>query len=165
MAFMLSSPAFKNGEEIPSRYTGDGANVSSPLEWSGAPSETRSFVLIKEDLDAPTRRARHWGLYDIMPERVMLPEAVGHGVKTEPIGHCINDFAHSHYDGPAPPDGDGPHRYLFTVAALDIAVPVPIPKEPIADLWEAARSHIIAETSLLGTYSGRRRVPERSQTP
>ncbi len=161
MAFVLSSPAFKDGEEIPSRYTCDGANLSPPVEWSGAPPQTRSYVLIMEDLDAPTRPARHWGLYDIMPERTMLPEGVGHGVKTEPMGHCINDFGHPRYDGPAPPDGDGPHRYLFTIAALDIDVPVPIPKEPINDLWEAARPHIMAEASLLGTYAGRRRASPR----
>ena len=149
MAFVLSSPAFGNGEEIPSRYTGDGANLSPPLQWSGAPEETESFVLIMEDLDAPARPARHWGLYDVMPERTTLPEAVGHGVKTEPMGHCINDFGHPHYDGPAPPDGDGPHRYLFTIAALDIAAPLPISKEPIADLWNAARPHIIAATALV----------------
>ncbi len=165
MAFVLSSPAFGNGGEIPSRYTGDGANLSPLQQWSGAPPQTQSFVLIMEDLDAPVRPTRHWGLYDIMPERTILPAAVGHGVKTEPMGHCINDFGHSHYDGPAPTDGDGPHRYLFTVAALDIAVPVPIPKEPIADLWDAARSHIIAETSLVGTHGGRRHSSARSSTP
>ncbi len=64
----------------------------------------------------------------------MLPEAVGPGVKTEPMRGCINDFGHSHYDSPAPPDDHGPHGYLF----------------------------IIAETSLLGTYGGRRRSAERS---
>ena len=162
MAFVLSSPAFRNGEEIPSRYTGDGANLSPPLEWSGAPSQTRSFVLIMEDLDAPARPVRHWGVYDIMPERTMLPEAVGHGVKTEPLGHCINDFGHPHYDGPAPTDDGGPHRYLFTIAALDVAAPIPIPKDPIADLWDAARSHTIAETALLATYAGRHSPPRSS---
>ena len=162
MAFVLTSPAFKHGEEMPSRYTSDGAILSPPLEWSGAPSQTRSFVLIMEDLDAPVRPIRHWGLYDIMPERTMLPEAVGHGVKTEPMGHCVNDFGRSRYDGPAPADSEGPHRYLFTIAALDIEVPVPIPKEPIADLWEAARPHIIAETALMGTYAGRHAHARRS---
>jgi Raf kinase inhibitor-like YbhB/YbcL family protein len=165
MAFVLSSPAFANGDEIPSRYTSDGANLSPPLQWSGAPAETQSFVLIIEDLDAPGRTARHWGLYDLMPERTVLPEGIGHGVKIEPLGHCINDFGHPHYDGPAPPDSDGPHRYVFTIAALDIAAPVPIPKEPITNLWNAARPHIIAETSLVGTYAGRRPSPARSHIP
>jgi hypothetical protein len=30
MALMLSSPAFKDGEETPSRFTYDGANLSPP---------------------------------------------------------------------------------------------------------------------------------------
>ena len=69
------------------------------------------------------------------------------------------------YDGPAPPDGDGPHRYLYITAALDIAVPVPIPQG--ADRGSAGRprrSHIIAETSLIGTYAGRRPSPARSSS-
>lgn len=156
MTLVLSSPAFKEGEEIPSRYTCDGANISPPLEWSGAPPETRSFVLIMEDLDAPSRPVRHWGLYDIMPERTMLPEGVGHGVKTEPMGHGINDFGHPRYDGPSPPNAGGPHRYRFRIAALDVVVPVSIPKEPVVDLWEAAQPHIIAEAALLATYAGRK---------
>jgi phosphatidylethanolamine-binding protein (PEBP) family uncharacterized protein len=69
------------------------------------------------------------------------------------------------YDGPAPPDGDGLHRYVFTIAALDIAAPVPIPKEPITNLRNAARPHIIAEASLVGTYAGRRPSPARSHIP
>jgi Raf kinase inhibitor-like YbhB/YbcL family protein len=156
MTLVLSSPAFKEGKEIPSRYTCDGANISPPLEWSGAPPETRSFVLIMEDLDAPSRPVRHWGLYDIMPERTMLPEGVGHGVKTEPMGHGINDFGHPRYDGPSPPNAGGPHRYRFRIAALDVVVPVSIPKEPVVDLWEAAQPHIIAEAALLATYAGRK---------
>jgi len=158
MAFVLSSPAFTKGEEIPSRYTSDGANVSPPLQWSGAPAETEKFVLIMGDLDAPACPARQWGLYDVMPERTMLPEA-------EPMGHCINDFGHPHYDGPAPPDSDGLHRYLFSIAALDIAAPLPISKERITDLGNVARPHIIAATALVGTYAGRRRSSPRSHTP
>lgn len=153
MAFVLSSPAFKSGEEMPSYYTSDGANLSPPLQWSGAPPQTRGFVLLMEDLDAPTRPVRHWGLYNLGPERTMLPEGIGHGLKTEPLGHCVNDFGHPRYDGPAPPDGDGPHRYLFTIAALDSDLPMP--KEPVGDMWEEARPHIIAETVLLGVYAGR----------
>jgi phosphatidylethanolamine-binding protein (PEBP) family uncharacterized protein len=70
---VLSSPALANGEEIPSRYTNDGVNVSPPLEKSGAPVETLSFALVMEDLDAPVRPARHWSLYDIAPRAALEP--------------------------------------------------------------------------------------------
>jgi len=158
MSFVLSSPAFKDGEEIPSRYTCDGANVSPPLEWSGAPQGTRSFLVAMEDLDASPRPMRHWGLYDIMPERAMLPEGIGHGVKTEPMGRGVNDFGHARYDGPAPPNGDRPHRYQFRIAALDTATLVPVAKEPVADLWELAQPHALAQASLTGIYAGRRQA-------
>jgi phosphatidylethanolamine-binding protein (PEBP) family uncharacterized protein len=53
MAFTLISPAFEPNGEIPSRYTCEGENISPPLEWSGAPDKTESFVLTLEDPDAP----------------------------------------------------------------------------------------------------------------
>jgi Raf kinase inhibitor-like YbhB/YbcL family protein len=161
MAFALRSPAFDEGDEIPSRYTCEGANVSPPLEWSGAPPETRSFVLTMEDLDSPSYPRWHWGLYDIMPDRTMLPEGVGHGVKKEPMGHGMNDFGHPRYDGPASESDDHAHRYLFRIAALDVDAPIPIPKEPVADLQMAIQPHVIAEAMLLATYAGRRLTASR----
>jgi len=155
--FLLNSPAFDDGDEIPSHYTCDGANVSPPLEWSNAPPCTRSFLVVMEDLDTPRHPTRHWGLYDIIPERTVLPEAVGHGVKTEPMGRGVNDFGHPRYDGPAPPNSDPPHHYQFRIAALDVEALVPIAKEPVADLWELAQPHILATATLTGTYAGRRR--------
>lgn len=158
MAFVLSSLVFKEGEEMPSRYTCEGANVSPPLEWWGAPAETRSFVLIMEDPDAPTGTFYHWGLYDIMRERTLLPEGVGHGVKTEHMGQGVNDFGHPRYDGPCSPEDHGPHRYRFRLAALDVDIPLTVPKELVADLWDAARPHVLAEAVLTGTYVSRKRT-------
>ena len=79
---------------MPSRYTCEGENISPPLEWADAPVETKSFALFMEDMDAPKGVFRHWALYDIMPDRVLLPEGVRHGVKTESMGHGVNDYGH-----------------------------------------------------------------------
>ena len=85
MAFRLTSPASQNGGSTPQKYTADGANVSSPLTWSDPPEDTRSYVLIIEDPDAPTGAFRHWGLYNIVAGgRSTLPEGIEHDVKTEP---------------------------------------------------------------------------------
>ena len=79
MALVLSSPAFANGQKIPTKYTCNGKNVSPPLQWSGAPAETRSLVLIVEDPDAPSGVFRHWAVYNLPPECTALPEGVGKG--------------------------------------------------------------------------------------
>jgi hypothetical protein len=117
MAFAVNSPAFRNGEKIPAKYTADGENISPPLAWHDAPAGARSFALIVEDPDAPNGTFRHWGLCNLPGGRTMLPEGVEQSVKTEPLGHAVNDFGHRRYDGPAPPKGHGPHHYHFRLAA------------------------------------------------
>lgn len=153
MAFALTSPAFRNGERIPAKYTADGDNLSPPLEWSGAPQGTRSFALIVEDPDAPSGTFRHWGLYNIMPGRTLLPEGVEHGVKTEQMGHAVNDFGHPRYDGPAPPQGHGTHHYRFRIAALDVETLSEAPDVRAGDLWADLRKHVLAEAELVGIYA------------
>ena len=74
----ISSPAFGNNQAIPREYTADGANVSPPLEWRDEPSQTKSFVLIVDDPDAPDPRAPartwvHWVLYNIPAGTHVLP--------------------------------------------------------------------------------------------
>src|SRR5204863_9893954 len=56
MALVIESSAFAHGAEIPSRYTCEGLDVSPPLSWTGAPAETKSFLLLVEDPDAPDPR-------------------------------------------------------------------------------------------------------------
>jgi Raf kinase inhibitor-like YbhB/YbcL family protein len=66
MPLAITSPAFQDGAIIPVRFTRDGENFSPPLQWQGAPAETRSFVLLVEDPDAPSGTFRHWALYNIL---------------------------------------------------------------------------------------------------
>jgi phosphatidylethanolamine-binding protein (PEBP) family uncharacterized protein len=53
MTLSLTSSAFVEGGEIPTRYTCEGQGVSPPLAWSELPSGTRSLALIVDDPDAP----------------------------------------------------------------------------------------------------------------
>ncbi len=91
MTLILTSSAFKHNSEIHSRFTCDGANISSPLSWSKLPPGTKSLVLIVDDPDAPDPAAPkmtwvHWVLYNIPSETHNLPEGArstifpgGHG--------------------------------------------------------------------------------------
>jgi Raf kinase inhibitor-like YbhB/YbcL family protein len=153
MAFTLKSPAFHDQEQIPTKYTADGENLSPPLEWSDPPPGAKSFALVVEDPDAPSGVFRHWGLYNISSDRRMLPEGAGRGPKTEDLGLGVNDFGNPHYGGPAPPKGHGLHHYHFKLAALDVEALSQAPKMPAADVWKAAQKHIVAEAELVGTYA------------
>jgi phosphatidylethanolamine-binding protein (PEBP) family uncharacterized protein len=83
----------------------------------------------------------------------MLPEGVGHGVKTEQMGHAVNDFGYPRHDGPAPPKGHGTHHYHFRLAAVDLDVLTEAPDARASDMWEDVRRHTIAEAELVGTYA------------
>lgn len=76
MAFELRSPAFSSGEDIPVKYTCDGADVSPPLRWSDPPEKTKGFALIADDPDAPVGTWVHWLLYGLAATVRELPEGV-----------------------------------------------------------------------------------------
>ncbi|HEY4649237.1 MAG TPA: YbhB/YbcL family Raf kinase inhibitor-like protein [Gemmatimonadales bacterium] len=151
MAFVIESAAFRNGEPILTKYTRDGQNLSPPLYWTGAPADTRSYVVIVEDPDAPSGTFRHWGMYNIPASETELPEGASSG---EPgaIMQARNDFGHAHYDGPEPPKGHGLHHYHFRVAALALNRLDLQAESTVAEVWEAARPSMIAEAELIGTY-------------
>ncbi len=117
----LSSTAFANNGTLPLRYASTGVggqNVSPPLSWSGAPSGTRSFVLVCLDPDADN--FVHWVMYDIPASVNSLPEEVPPQA-TLPNGakQGENGMGTIGYFGPEPPPGEL-HRYVFTLYALAV---------------------------------------------
>lgn len=151
MTFALNSSAFEDGKAIPKKYTRDGANLSPPLEWSGAPDRTQSYALIIEDPDAPSGMFRHWAIYNIKGDRTHLPEGIP--ANTGELGRAVNDFGNPGYDGPEPPRGHGTHHYHFRMAALDTPT-LNVPQNPsVTEVWEAAKPHIIDQAELVGTYA------------
>jgi Raf kinase inhibitor-like YbhB/YbcL family protein len=151
MTFRISSPAFADGQRIPTRHTADGDDISPPLDWADAPPGVKSFMLVVEDPDAPSGTFHHWGLYNLHARGV--PEGFASADRQDDIGSAINDFGDTGYRGPAPPPGHGTHHYHFKVAALDIETIDPPPRAMVADVWREARKHVIAEAELVGTYS------------
>ena len=155
----LSSSVFQHKGPIPSRYTCDDADVSPPLAWDGVPNETKSFVLIVDDPDAPDPAAPkmvyvHWVVYDIPASARALPEAAT--AKTLPAGsrEGLNDFSHTHYGGPCPPKGR--HRYFHKLYALDTTLG-DRGKLSKVKVLEAIKGHVIAEAELIGTYARKRK--------
>jgi Raf kinase inhibitor-like YbhB/YbcL family protein len=148
MAFTLTSSAFQDGETIPRQFTCDGKDLAPPLAWSDAPEGTRSFALVMEDPDAPHGTFTHWLLYDIP---AMTAELRGHAGGTA----LRNDFGRAAYGGPCPPPGHGPHRYVITLYAIDVAA-LDIHGRSRAALDRALLAHTLATARLTGHYERKR---------
>lgn len=149
--FTLSSPAFRYGEAIPTKYAYAGENKSPPLLWSGAPDGVAAYVLIVYDPDAPGGTFYHWLLYDIPTDVSELPEGVPRSPETEYGLQGRNDFGNIGYDGPHPPLGST-HRYVFLLLALDEEVELPPGAGP-EDVLRACEGHVIAYAELIGIYA------------
>lgn len=153
MAMELVSSAFGEGERIPTKYTGDGADVSPPLKWSSPPEGTQELALIVDDPDAPRGTFTHWLLWGLPADRAELPEGVQRSETVAALGGAsqgANDAGHIGYAGPAPPPGRA-HRYVFTIYALDSVLGIH-PGARKGDLLGAMGGHILATGKLTGTY-------------
>ncbi len=141
----LTSPAFENNKEIPSKYTSDGEDINPPLEIQEIPEGTKSLVLIVDDPDAPIGTWVHWVLFNIPIISKIEENSIPNGAV-----QGLNDFRKQDYGGPAPPSGT--HRYFFKLYALDTTLDLneEFKKE---DVERAIQEHILAQTQLIGLYS------------
>jgi len=147
MAIEVSSPAFDQGGIIPTKYTGEGQDVSPALNWSDLPEGTRETALVCDDSDAPRPEPWvHWVLYKVSADSIGLPEG-----GTEGALEGENDFGRRGYGGPMPPVGHGVHHYDFKVYALDAELEraAGLTKD---QLLEAMEGHVLDEGKLVGTY-------------
>jgi Raf kinase inhibitor-like YbhB/YbcL family protein len=151
MPMRLVSKAFDDGAAIPQRHTCDGEDLSPPLEWSGAPPGTRSFVVLCDDPDAPRGTWHHWAAYDLPPSLTGLGEGAG-GERAAGFRQATTDFGRPGYGGPCPPKGNGPHHYRFRLLALSVDR-LPVRAHPgYRDVEREAQKHVLAEAKLVGLY-------------
>ena len=142
-AFEITSPSFKHNQMIPKKYTCQGEDINPELNISGIPEKTASLALIVNDPDAPMGTWVHWVVFDIMPTTTQIAE------NYIPATQGYNDFKRVNYGGPCPPSGT--HRYFFKLYALDSILKLPEGTTK-AQLEEAMKDHILAETELIGLY-------------
>lgn len=153
--FQLQSPAFADGQPIPSLYAAEGLDLSPPLRWSGEPSHTRCFTLWMEDPDAAEGHWIHWVLFNIPGGQHRLPA----GLERQPQlanGAChascggVLQFPRLGYQGPQPPRGEL-HRYAFLLYAMNQPLPLRPGSCPVA-VRQAMQGHVLASARLVGTY-------------
>ncbi len=151
MAFTIKSSAFEEGATIPKKFACDGADVSPPLSWSGAPVGTKSYALICDDPDAPMGTWVHWVLWGLPPDTMALLEGVpAETTLASGARQGLNSWPRVGYGGPCPPPGK-PHRYFFKLYALDATLTVPANANKAA-LEKAVKGHTLAEAQVMGKY-------------
>jgi Raf kinase inhibitor-like YbhB/YbcL family protein len=143
----LSTPAFKDGGAIPTALTCDGAGTPPTIAWRAATAGAVELVFVVEDPDADDTFT-HWTAYG-------LTAATGSGLAPDgrfPTGvkEGRNSAGEDGWTPPCPPEGDDPHRYVFSMYALPKASGLEAGADPEA--VEAAAETATAYGRFTGTY-------------
>jgi len=160
--FLLTSPAFQDGGKLAVKNAGDnkarspncvGQNVSPPLQWSGAPADTKSFVLLMFD---PEGRGglgvSHWVAYGIAPTVTGFAEGEVSKASDKYVGGK-SLMGVGNYSGPCTPTGTGYHHYTFTLIATDLDPKALKPGLTREEVMEAIKGHTKSATGLVGLFT------------
>lgn len=124
----LTSTDIRSGAKIGNAHVFNGMdckgnNISPALQWQGGPAGTKSYAVTVYDPDAPTGSGWwHWVVYNIPGSVTRLATGAGNSGKHLLPGGTAEgngDIGTPGYQGPCPGKGDKPHRYVFTVYALN----------------------------------------------
>jgi hypothetical protein len=154
--FYLSSSDIKgqlSNNQVYNSFGCTGKNISPQLSWANAPVGTKSFAITMYDPDAPTGSGWwHWVVFNI--DKSIATLKTGASNKAMPAGaiESSTSFASKGFGGACPPKGNKPHRYIFTVHALNV--------EKIEQNADALpeligfilNSHSIAKASIMAYY-------------
>jgi len=157
--FVLGSSAVSNGGALPVEFTGDGNSSTLPLEWIGAPPETKSYAIIMHHIDPQGRTKWYWTLYNIPANIHSLPKNVT-GIGT------LGNNSVNHKTGYAPPHskGPGPKTYILTVYALSAPVEISVPPSEVnRSILLAAMKDSILDSAELRVVYDRTAIIARNQ--
>jgi Raf kinase inhibitor-like YbhB/YbcL family protein len=160
--FVLTSSDPHLAISVPLIYTAKafgctGGNTSPPLQWSGAPAGTKSFVVTLFDPDERSTPSGwwHWVVYDLPSDSHQLPQGAGaERSKLLPPGALQGrtDLGEDAYHGPCPAKGDPPHHYTFTVYALSVEkLDVPLDSSG-AMVTSTAQDHLLGKAVFVARY-------------
>jgi Raf kinase inhibitor-like YbhB/YbcL family protein len=160
----LTSSSFKDGDYLSMDHVlstdfgfgCSGGNRSPQLAWSGAPAGTKSFALTCFDPDAPTGSGFwHWLVVNIPAGVTELPLDAGNarsGKLPDGALQTRTDYGPPGYGGPCPPQGDHPHRYLFTIYAVSAEQLQVTADTSAAVVGFQLHFNTLAQASLMGLF-------------
>ena len=142
-AMSVSSEAFSQNI-LPQRYTCHGDRIHPPLDWSGAPANTKSLALVVDDSSAPITPYIYWLVFNIQPGTTDIQE----GALPTGARQALNSAGTMTYDAPCPSGHS--HSYRFTVYALNCDVTLPS-GAPLLPVWTAIADATIGRGRIVVT--------------
>jgi Raf kinase inhibitor-like YbhB/YbcL family protein len=139
----VSSPAFIDGSRLPRKCTCDGAGEEPAVQAGTVPASTSELVLIVSDPDAPGDTYVHLTRYGLSPRG---DGSVDHGGR-----EGRNSAGKSGWTPPCPPEGDDPHRYVWTVYALRDETGLEADADP-DEVAAALRDGVLASGGIAARY-------------
>ena len=147
--FSLSSSVVANGGALPVEFTGDGAGVSPPIEWKGAPAGTKSFAIVMDHLAPGNEMKCYWTMWDIPATITSLPK------NSKDIGKLGPGFKGAL--GYEPPHSQGPGLKSYTIHVYALSAPPQLDKPPRevtrAVLLTAIKDSVLDSAELRVTYT------------
>ena len=138
----VTSPSFKNNEELPSKFTCEGDDINPQIQINEIPKNTESLALIIDDPDAPAGIWTHWVVFNVPVQSTIKENSI-------PGIQGFNSFRRVDYGGPCPPSGT--HRYFFKVYALDDKLDL-TEGAALKEVGKAMKGHVLEKAEIIGLY-------------
>lgn len=153
MTFTLTSNDITDGGVLPDAQVKAKGDTSPHLSWSGAPEGTKSYAVTCYDPDAPTGSGFwHWTVANIPADVTELRTGASSAGLPAGAVEGRTDYGPAGFGGAAPPPGHGPHRYIFTVFAVDTDRLDVTPDNSGAVFGFNLHFHTLAKATITATY-------------
>ena len=149
-ALTVTSSSFNANGDYPAEFTCDGEGASPPIEWAGAPKETKFYALNLWHVPGGNDVKSYWVVYNIPANVTKLPK------NAKGIGQVgTNGKNRREYD-PMCSKGPGVKKYHITVYALSSELKLPPDQAHRSALLNAIKDVAIAEGTLSFQYERKR---------
>jgi Raf kinase inhibitor-like YbhB/YbcL family protein len=154
---VLTSTGFSDNGLIPDKYASATApnTLSPPLQWTGVPEGTASFVLTVIDEEFARQKKSdpfyHWIIFNMPATATNLPEGVATAKQLSDGAIQPQNVRWTGYLGPGAPAAGQPHHYIFRLMALDTKLELG-PDASAVDIIKGMDGHILDRALLIGRY-------------
>lgn len=146
--FILTSPVVEDLQNLPDEFTGDGAGLSPPVQWTGAPAGTQSYAIMMDHVIPGGDKKWYWTVYDIPADTTNLTK------DSRSVGKIGTGFKGTVGYEPPRSKGPGEKTYVLTIYALSGSLDLR-DTPGYEELVAAMKGKVLASSSLRVVYTSR----------